>query len=226
MKCKYKIDGIDVYKYIMPVIRSNMYIMLVDNQALIIDPNINEDAVDLLKDNHVKMVTIILTHEHYDHISGVNYFRKYFQCMVIGNEKCKDMTVDPTKNMAAFFMAMFIDKSEAERQSVNDILSETYSCNVDLGFINEKEYVIGSLHLLLRETPGHSPGSICIEVNRSYVFSGDSLVDGAKIITRLPGGNKKDYQEITRPYLESLDDNIIIFPGHGNEGKISEFKIG
>ena len=80
------------------------------------------------------------------------------------------------------------------------------------------------LQLVLRETPGHSTGSICIEVNKKYIFTGDSLVDGAKIITRLPGGSKKAYKEITKPYLDSLNKDVVVFPGHGNEGLIEDIR--
>ena len=76
------------------------------------------------------------------------------------------------------------------------------------------------------ETPGHSPGSICILINDKYIFSGDSLVDGNKVITRLPGGSRKDYNQITKPFLEGLSEDSIIFPGHGQEGCIKDFQIG
>ncbi len=224
MKCEYTIDGIDVYKYIMPVINSNMYILIVEQQALIIDPNIAEAAMELLIKNHVEKVIVILTHEHYDHISGVNYFRQHFPCTVIGNEACKNMVTDPTKNMAAFFMALLIDKSEEERKTAMELLREDYSCSVDVSFTKEMEYKLDPLQLVLRETPGHSTGSICIEVNKKYIFTGDSLVDGAKIITRLPGGSKKAYKEITKPYLDSLNKDVVVFPGHGNEGLIEDIR--
>ena len=48
------------------------------------------------------------------------------------------------------------------------------------------------------------------------------MVNGHKIITRLPGGSKKAYLETTKPFLDAIDNDTIIMPGHGDWGKKSE----
>ena len=68
-------------------------------------------------------------------------------------------------------------------------------------------------------------GSICISIEDRYIFTGDSLVQGAKIVTRLPGGNKSLYKEITKPYLETFPKDAIIYPGHGEVSLMSELEI-
>lgn len=85
MICRYSICDKTVYKFIMPLIKSNMYVILSDRQALIIDPNVNEEAMNLLEGYNVEKIVIILTHEHYDHISGVNYFRSKWDCTLFSN---------------------------------------------------------------------------------------------------------------------------------------------
>ncbi|MBO4396659.1 MAG: MBL fold metallo-hydrolase, partial [Eubacterium sp.] len=56
------------------------------------------------------------------------------------------------------------------------------------------------------------------------VFTGDSLVNGHDTITRFPTGNKRVFREETEPYIMSLPDNIVIFPGHGDPARLSEIK--
>lgn len=226
MISQYTIDNVKVYKYVMPIITSNMYILIMDKQALIIDPNESEEAMELLEDCGVTDITILLTHEHFDHISGVNYFREKYSCKVYGNNKCKEMVTDPSKNLAAFFMAMFIEKSEEERQMAQSLFAEDYACQVDVGFEKEYNMKFKGLSVKMIDTPGHSSGSICILVDDKYIFSGDSLVEGNKVITRLPGGSRKEYNQITRPFLESLLEDMIVFPGHGQEGYLKDFPIG
>ena len=68
---------------------------------------------------------------------------------------------------------------------------------------------------MLKETPGHSKGSICIFLDEKVMFSGDTLVTGFNTIVRLPGGSKKDFYSITIPYLKQLDEDIVVYPGHG-----------
>lgn len=225
MICKYNIENNKVYKFVMPMIKSNMYILLDGNQALIIDPNENETALRLLEEHEVRSIIIILTHEHFDHISGVNYFRAKWPCKVIGNMVCKEYAENPAKNLAAYFMAMFITHSEEERKRIQELAVLDYHCKVDEGFEGEMQLEFATLQICLRETPGHSPGSICICVNNKYIFTGDSLVQGEKIITRLPGGDRKLYREVTRPFLQNLCKDMIVFPGHGEESLLRNLEI-
>ncbi len=226
MESKYTIEYAKIYKYIMSGITSNMYITIKKNHALIVDPNENEHAVALLKESGVEDITIILTHEHFDHISGVNYFRKRWSCVVYASNACKEMVADPNKNLSAFFMAMFIDKPEEERKQAQGVFKENYSCQVDIGFDREYNMMWNDLSIKMRVTPGHSLGSICILINDRYLFSGDSLVEGNKVITRLPGGSRKAYNETTRPFFESLPEDTIVFPGHGQESLLGELELG
>ena len=57
-------------------IDSNMYVILENKKALIIDPCVSEEAKEYLKSEQVKEILVLLTHEHYDHISGVNWLRE------------------------------------------------------------------------------------------------------------------------------------------------------
>ena len=52
-------------------INSNMYVMLANHEALIIDPHKNEELTELLKSKSITKLTILLTHEHHDHTTGV-----------------------------------------------------------------------------------------------------------------------------------------------------------
>lgn len=123
-------------------------------------------------------------------------------------------------------MTMFITFPEEDRKAAQKLFQEDYVCKVDESFSGSMELEFSNLHLSLLEMPGHSPCSIGILINDKYIFTGDSLVQGAKIITRLPGGNRKLYNEITKPYLEGLEDNVIVFPGHGEESRLAELELG
>ena len=225
MLSKYEIDGTRVYRYVLDAIDANMYIFVREGLACIIDPHIDVEADSLLKQESVKKIWIILTHEHCDHILGVNYYKEHYECVVVGSAATKENTPQPSKNLAAYYRALLIDQDENTIQKAEQLFSEDYACQVDVGF--EKEYMIDVAGITLRmiETPGHSKGSICIFANENYIFTGDSLVDGNVIITRLPGGSKRDYLNITQPFLEGLSKDMVVFPGHGVEGIMSDFEI-
>lgn len=225
MVSRYEIDNVKVYKYIMPLITSNMYLLIIGKKAVVIDPHEDSGVEELLNSHGVMEVIIFLTHEHFDHISGVNFFREKWNCKVYASQKCKEMAADPAKNLSAFFMAMFITKSKEEQEMAQELFLDRYSCQVDVGFRGIMEIEFNGLPVKMIETPGHSLGSICIIIDQKYIFTGDSLVGGNKVITRLPGGSRKEYNEITRPFLEGLPEDMIIFPGHGEEGERKDFRI-
>lgn len=100
---------------------------------------------------------------------------------------------------------------------------QPYSCEADEIFNGKKEWNFESHKIVMQETPGHSKGSICILVDEEILFSGDTLVTGHETILRLPGGSKKDFASITLPYLESLDREIMVYPGHGEPQKLKRF---
>ena len=216
-----------IYVFAMPVLDSRMYIVINDQdeeEALIIDPLCHRDAEELIRGiNHA---TILLTHSHYDHISGVNWLRGLIDCTVLCSETCAEKICDPNKNFAAFSSALVIGKTEEEQAQCMEFFDFNYSCQADQTFDKETSFDFGSYHVNIIYTPGHSDCSQCIQLTTekkglapAIVFTGDSLVNGHKVITRLPGGSKKDYNMITKPYLDTLSDDTLIMPGHGDWGE-------
>lgn len=220
----YKYKDRVIYKFIYPPVKSNMYIIPGNKDVLIIDPWQSDEAIEYLKLNKFTNVTVILTHEHYDHISGVNELKKNFKCNVIASNEAAIALQNPKKNLAAFIGCIFPDSVRVGKWRELYKVDEEFSCTADESFSGKMDIICVGLHFELVETPGHSPGSICIKLD-NYVFTGDSLVGGKDIILRLPGSSKQRYKNITKPFLLSLSENTIVFPGHGMEGNIDRFNI-
>lgn len=228
----------ELYRFVLPLMTSNMYVMLSGDKGLVIDPLVSPEAEKLLREHDIKELLIILTHEHFDHISGVNSLRALMAgqkesrgCKVLASAGCAEAIKDPAENLSAFFSAVFIKHSEEERLLARTIFDKTYCCEADDNFHEETEVHWEELTLRLKATPGHSPGSICIEIydtngNLIALATGDSLVQGNKVITRLPGGDRKAYNSITRPYLESFDGDTLVLPGHGETDFIKNLELG
>ncbi len=238
MKMEMNIGKHRIYQYILPMMNANMFILISGDEALIIDPNESEEAVKLMAASGVKKLTVLLTHGHFDHISGVNHIREWLDtvpdhgtCSVYASAPCAAAIPDPTENMSKFFQAMFITKSDEERAMAEHIFDMNYSCMADEVVSDGDELIWSDLKLRVRETPGHSPGSICIEIydssgNLEGLITGDSLVDGNKVVTRLPNGSKTDYRNITRPYLESIPQDTTVLPGHGAVSFMRDLELG
>src|SRR5688500_13556944 len=91
-------------------------------------------------------------------------------------------------------------------------------------FVLEDESVVevGRLRLHTIHTPGHTPGSMCFRLDGSPVlFSGDTLFPGGAGNTSFPGG---DFPTILRSIEQrlytTLDDDVLVLPGHGDDTTI------
>lgn len=215
MKCSYLIAEHPVYRFSMPVMDAGMYVVPGGESCLIVDPCVSEEAEALLREKGIRNCLVLLTHEHYDHISGVNRLRELLPCRVVCSEPCGERVRDPRKNNAAYFTALIARRPEAERRILQAYLDAGYACRADETYSGELEMRWEDLTLHMRETPGHSPGSQVIEIGRRWYFTGDSLIPGLEVITRLPGGSRRDFLAVTRPYLETIGPGSVLFPGHG-----------
>lgn len=205
--------------FIFQLIDSRMYVIIEDDEALVIDPCENTEAFELLKSRKISWVNIILTHEHYDHISGVNAFRKQFKCNVICSEICGKKITDSRGNLSKYFEVLIASKAKSEMIHI-----EPFKCYADVTFRNKMQMVWKKHRVSLIETPGHSEGSICIEIDSEYLFTGDSLLKNNTNVTKIIGGNQQVFELTTKPILKSYE-HIYVYPGHGDSGWIEEFNI-
>jgi hydroxyacylglutathione hydrolase len=72
---------------------------------------------------------------------------------------------------------------------------------------------IGNLDLKLIHTPGHSPGGMCVHLDRD-LFTGDTLFVGAVGRTDLPGASLNQLLKYFETKIPPLPDHTIIWPGH------------
>lgn len=197
-----------------------MFIVLQNDTALIIDPHINDDAIAFLKNKHVKNITIFLTHEHPDHTCGVKQLNENFETKLICQKNCAELIAIERNNrpiLMTFVMAEF-DKKNGTNFAVDfQEKFPVYTCYADLKFDKTLIYMWNQEEFIFTSTPGHSRGSCCIFwKNINAVFTGDSLIKNTPVITRFLGGSTKDYNKITAPYLNALDNDVLVLPGHGD----------
>jgi glyoxylase-like metal-dependent hydrolase (beta-lactamase superfamily II) len=222
---RYKISGIKIFRFIFGHIKSNMYVVIEDREALIIDPHISVKACSFLKGCGIEKVIVLFTHEHPDHTCGIKHLMKVFSGIVICQKKCAESISDRNNNRPVLisFILSKRDKIDGTNtaKEFSDVF-ELYSCKTDISFEQEFYYKWHNYKLFFKATPGHSKGSCCIILNNRVIFTGDSLILNSPVITRFPGGSMSDYENSTRPFLKSLDKNLIVLPGHGDIFKIKD----
>jgi glyoxylase-like metal-dependent hydrolase (beta-lactamase superfamily II) len=183
---------------------ANCYIVS-DNStgaAVLVDPGGEPDKIKaVLKKNGLTAKFIINTHGHGDHILG----NGYFGIPVYAHRLEKDFLTDPDKNLSGMF-GMFFKSPEATK-----LLEDGDKVSLD------------SLELEIIHTPGHTPGGISIKLG-DVVFTGDTLFAGGIGRTDLPEGDERTLYRSIKEKLFMLDDNTVVYPGHGPESTIGEEK--
>lgn len=185
-------------------IGTNCYLIYNNKDAIIIDPGGDADKIiDFFKDKSYTPKAILLTHAHFDHIGAVDLIRKKYNIEVYLHGKESDWLEDPQKNGSILLTSTSISINAAERK------------------LREGEMQIESFTFDVLHTPGHSPGSVC------FVFKEDDIVIGGDVLfnqgigrTDLPGGNMEQLLASIRNKLYTLEDNTIVYPGHGPETTI------
>lgn len=197
-----------ITRYVSDLMFSNMYILTENGHSLIVDP-----CGRCVLPNNINPDLIILTHEHYDHISGVNWLKERFGIPLLCSEQCAQGINDPRKNAARYFDAFCQLQSYGE-QDMSVPIDDAYRCQAELTFKDQLCFNWQGNQVRLFTLPGHSPGSIGMLVDNKYFFSGDSLLPDREIELRFPGGSKKDWFEVSVKKLNALHDDIIVYPGH------------
>ncbi len=99
---------------------------------------------------------------------------------------------------------------------------EPYAAKVDETIADGEEFKIGGLTVKAIHTPGHTPGSTCLLVE-DRLLSGDTLFPGGPGRTSTNADLQQSIQSITSK-LFVLPDDIVIHPGHGDDGRIGDSK--
>jgi hydroxyacylglutathione hydrolase len=169
-------------------------------KAVVIDPgNQRADRMEMhLQQHGLGIEFIALTHEHFDHIGGVERLRREYHCPVICSRDCSRAIIDPKLNMSRFWPDM------------EDIICKP----ADMHCCERKVWNWAGNEIRFFAIPGHTPGSVCIAI-ADHVFTGDTLLQGTKRITKLPGGNTVQWKESIRFIFRYFDRDTLIHPGHG-----------
>lgn len=201
-----------------PYLKSNMYVLTENDHAILIDPCENYQT-----GKRIKIDYILLTHEHYDHISGVNYWKSLTDARIICSYQCSQNIINAKKNLSKYFdifchLQTWI--KDIENKKVNP-----YECMAaDIVFNEQMEMNWQAHKFILFEAPGHSKGSCCILLDGGWLFSGDALMKDYPIAYGPSGGSKKDWINKSKSILQSLPKDIIVMPGHFESFRLGEYK--
>ncbi len=181
----------------------NCYILYENDKAIVIDPGAEYNKIkQALKGKTVEAV--LLTHGHFDHTGAVGQFQNDGAEVYVSKEDAK-MLLNGYTSLAQVFGFPF-----------NPIKAD---CTFDDGDILE----FFGIKLKVILTPGHTKGSACFLVN-NILFSGDTLFQRSIGRTDFPGGDFDIISDSIRNKLYILDEDTLVYSGHGDKTTIKEEK--
>lgn len=169
--------------------QTNCYILqdAARQDCLVVDPGYEPEIIlSYLQEKNLTLQAVLLTHCHFDHVGGVKELAAQTDCRVY---VCgRDLSLPPMLTAGQLYY------------------TNTYAEGEKLS--------LAGLELTILETPGHTPGSVCL-LCEDAMISGDTLFAGSCGRTDLPGGDSRAMRQSLKR-LAALEKNYQVFPGHGS----------
>ena len=163
-------------------------------EAVLIDPVIEtvERDIDVLNGLNAKLLYVLNTHVHADHITGSGKLKQ------ILNKRIGDDTI----------------------VKVQSIISKASEADADIFVCDGDTINFGEQVLSVKSTPGHTPGCVTYVLNNnSHAFCGDTVLIGGCGRTDFQGGNPNTLYDSVMKNIFSLPDETILYPGHDYKGR-------
>ncbi len=137
-----------------------------------------EGIDELLEKNKFKVVGIICSHAHIDHIGNNAYLKKKYNC-IIAMAAYEALVCSSTVNLKVYYSS----------QTLSDVTEHMghMVCETDIMISDNQDKIsVWGINFKILHTPGHSPAHICITTPDDVAYLGDALIshdvmEGAKM---------------------------------------------
>ncbi len=164
----------------------------------IVDPGDEAGRIaQMIKESGMELTYIFITHGHYDHTFGLPGLQELYP----------DVPV-------------YVHKEEVGPQGLAPNYMKLTPCP-NLNYYDEGDrFSLGSLEIVALNTPGHSKGSMILQVGDA-LFVGDTLFRGSCGRTDFMGGSYEEMVQSLRR-LYNLPGDFRVFPGHESDTTLEQ----
>lgn len=201
-----KNNAIKIETFSLGSLQNNCYLLHDNEKAIIIDPS--DEAIFIAEkifQKNLKPVAIFATHGHFDHVLAAGELQMLLKIPFYIHRK-DEFLLDLMNQRARFFF----------KQKNGHPLPR------DIKYLKKGFFDFNKCRLKIIETPGHTPGSLCIYlepkrcagISSPILFSGDTLFKNDIGRYDFPYSNKNQFKE-SLELIFQLPEETIVYPGHG-----------
>ena len=168
-----------------------------------------QSILDRIAHHGLRLVALLNTHGHVDHVGGVGTVIRAqdHEVPVHIHDDDRHMLLDPVGTSGMFGQYL-------EEMGLDIRPPELVEGMDDGQSVSGAGMTFTCLH-----TPGHTKGSTCflleIEGERPILFSGDHLFAGSIGRTDMPGGSYEELMASMAEKILPMSDDTAVLPGHG-----------
>lgn len=200
---------LQIHTFTFNPFQENTYVVSDETrECVIIDPgchNYEERKIlkDFIDNQNFKVTHLLNTHAHIDHVLGNEFVKRNFGVKLYLHKNDIPL-LQNAAGRAEYFGFPAYEGSE-----------------VDV-FLEEGDVItFGHSTLDVLFVPGHAPGHVAfVNTEQKICLSGDVLFRGSVGRTDLPLCNFDDLMNSIRTKLYTLEDDTVVYPGHGGPTKI------
>lgn len=198
---------LDISTFTGGIAQTNGYLFTLPGGTVLVDAP--EGVAAWLKKRGVKVDTLLLTHQHFDHVLDAAAVRSDHGCTVHAwAPLSKDLTLE------VLFGAVTGSSYSVPEFIVDEVLA------------GQSETRVAGERWELFHVPGHSPDSLCFHLpGEKLLFGGDVLFLDGVGRTDFPGGSFEQLVVGIETKLWPLPEDTKVYPGHGPATSIGREKV-
>ena len=199
-----------IQNFVLGMVGTNCYLVVneEEKQCILIDPAVySGEIAEQIRREGLDLRAILLTHGHFDHIMGIDGFRKEFpEIPVYAHREEEALLKDASMNASLDFGRQYTFSGAAYAED-GDVLD------------------LAGMQFQVIHTPGHTIGGCCYYLQEEKVlFSGDTLFRESIGRTDFPTGNGGQLMRSIREKLFTLPEETAVYPGHMERTTIGDEK--